>query len=119
MLRSMEIAMAAASDCELVGPGLLNQPVNAVSSLAFLVVSVVLFRQRPVLALVSAATGIGSFLYHGFGGGWAQWAHDSSLAWFVAGLALERSWRVLLAVAFAVGAWFAVTPSDALPAGGR
>jgi len=64
------------SDCEVIGRGALHQPVNALSSLAYVVVGVVIVviaRRRRVVplapslvyALCVAAIGIGSVLFHG------------------------------------------------------
>jgi hypothetical protein len=64
------------SDCELIGRGTLHQPVNALSSFAYvvvgLVIAVVAVRRRSVplasslvYAVCVAAIGIGSVLFHG------------------------------------------------------
>lgn len=77
-------------DCERLVESWLSQPVNAVSSLAFVVIGLLLpalVRSRsgsaPVLARVFAAVlilvGIGSFAFHGPGGRTADWLHDSSI----------------------------------------
>lgn len=98
-------------DCEAVGSGLLQQPTNAWTSLAFLVAGAwILWRAfrfpdrsaHPELfafGVIVAANAPGSFLYHGVGGGWAHWLHD--LAAFaipafvgVHDLGLLRGWRV-------------------------
>lgn len=84
------------SDCEKLSDGLLAQPVNAVSSLAFTVAAIVLVpfarasigaerRVRWVFIGVLGATGIGSFLYHGPQGPASHFLHDST---FLATLAL-------------------------------
>lgn len=65
-----------ASDCELLGEGALHQPVNALSSLAYVAVGVAIVamavrhRRAPlaasvVYALCVAAIGFGSILFHG------------------------------------------------------
>lgn len=75
------------SDCEAIGDGLLAQPVNALSSLLFSVVGLVLVawamratawerRFRLVVAGGLVLTGIGSFLYHGPQWAGSGFAHD-------------------------------------------
>lgn len=79
-----------ASDCEQLGSGWLVQPVNAVSSLAFVPVGGwVAARARSLsgwrrweMAAVGAAlvaNGIGSFAYHGPQPAWAKIAHDGPI----------------------------------------
>lgn len=97
--------MPAASDCELIRSGFWGQPVNAASSLCFVLVGVLLMRRRPVLGVASCAVGIGSFAFHGPMPEWAEWAHDATLALLLVALVLES--RPLLAalagVALGVG----------------
>jgi hypothetical protein len=83
-----ELLMALGeSDCEALGDGWLAQPFNAVSSLAFSVVGVIVFvwafraegrerRFRTVLGSLLVATGLGSFLFHGPQPATSQFAHD-------------------------------------------
>ncbi len=77
-------------DCERIVSGFLNQPTNAISSLAFLVgagwILIRAFRREGttragllVLALAVAANGVGSFALHGPHPSWAQWAHDVAI----------------------------------------
>lgn len=66
-----------ASDCEALGGGLLAQPVNALSSLAYVVVGVLVVvrarqldspaarRVSAVLAVLLVAVGVGSVIFHG------------------------------------------------------
>ena len=79
------------SDCEHIGQGLLGQPVNTLSSLAYVAVGVLLLRraltapesERPVLAVyavIVAAVGFGSFVFHGPMPSWGRFAHDLSIA---------------------------------------
>ena len=74
--------MVAASDCEHCRDGLITQPANAVSSLAYVVAGADLLRRpepdRP-FALAVIAVGLGSVAYHGPGGVLGKWAHDASL----------------------------------------
>jgi hypothetical protein len=77
------------SDCELLSGGWLAQPVNAVSSAAYLVAAagVLVFRRRNVLRspmLVSgvvalALVSVGSFAFHGPQPSWADTLHDGSI----------------------------------------
>jgi hypothetical protein len=78
------------SDCEQALAGLLTQPVNALSSLAFVPAGVLtivaamratgrLRFQLAVYAGALIAVGVGSFAYHGPQPGWAGRAHDGSI----------------------------------------
>jgi hypothetical protein len=101
------------SDCEALGDGVLGQPVNTVSSLAYLAAGAyVLHRGGPrgpawALALV----GVGSVLYHGPMPPGAELVHDASLV-AVPLAALGVAWRrrsfprppAAAVVALAVGA---------------
>lgn len=107
-------------DCERIVSGFLGQPVNAVSSLAFLVAAaliliVALRGDRTtrtvllVLALAVLANAVGSFARHGPNPSWAQWAHDAAIMavlLFVAVHALgrRRGWRPTIEIgAYAIG----------------
>jgi hypothetical protein len=78
---------AAVGDCERIRPGLVGQPANTVSSLAFLAAAVPIARHgrragsRPwaAVAAASAVEGIGSVGYHGPGGRVAKLVHDGGL----------------------------------------
>jgi glycerol-3-phosphate O-acyltransferase/dihydroxyacetone phosphate acyltransferase len=94
------VSAVAASDCESLDGGFLEQDVNAWSSLAyvaaaaFLLLAVVRGRlRRPVLVLAAAvaAEGVGSVLYHGSPGAGAKWVHDVAL---LALLAYPAGWHV-------------------------
>ena len=96
--------MLGASDCEQIGSGWLAQPVNAVSSLAFVpaglwVTSLASERQGwrrwDALGVGAAlvANGVGSFAYHGTQPGWAQVAHDAPIVAIVALLAANELGR--------------------------
>ncbi|MBX3286943.1 MAG: hypothetical protein KF703_16465 [Actinobacteria bacterium] len=76
----------AASDCERCRPGLVAQPVNAASSLAYVGVGGALARRagrgrrsERALAWATVAVGLGSVAYHGPGGRLGQRTHDASL----------------------------------------
>lgn len=78
-----------AADCEFLADGFLAQPINAVSSLAFVVGGFLLFFAatqrgfRGPLATAFGATmvavGVGSVAFHGPGGVVADWVHDGSI----------------------------------------
>lgn len=80
----------AAGDCEHCRPGLLAQPANAASSLAYVGAGALMVRaaagheprRRPIERAVGWATvaaGLGSVAYHGPGGPLGHYAHDASL----------------------------------------
>jgi hypothetical protein len=107
----------AASDCEEIRPGLIAQPANALSSLAFVVAAIPIARaarrrRRPAwlaVALAAAVEGVGSVAYHGPGGTAAKRLHDGGLVALTAtlGVALagegaevhRRPWTAGLTVA--------------------
>lgn len=103
------------ADCEVIGTGLLLQPVNAVSSLVFVVVGTLVMasaiRSKADLAVrtsfagVLVLVGLGSFAFHGPGGLVAGWAHDVSLSiLFLLVLAVEvgahRHWTTARTAVF-------------------
>lgn len=74
----------ATGDCEAIHTGLLAQPVNALTSLAYVGVGAwLLWRGRGtgslLYGLAVVAVGIGSFDYHGPQSPWAHGLHDASL----------------------------------------
>jgi hypothetical protein len=80
-----------AGDCERLRDGLVAQPVNTASALAYLLAAAWLARQgarreaaarREALAfgLAVAAAGVGSVDFHGPGSPAARWLHDAGLA---------------------------------------
>jgi hypothetical protein len=71
------------ADCERLHGGLLDEPANAVSSLAYVAVGAWVWRHNRVQGGALIATGAGSVAYHGFGGPLAHVLHDGSIA-FVA-----------------------------------
>jgi hypothetical protein len=107
--------MSASGDCELIRNGFWGQPVNAVSSLAFVAVGLALARTRPVIGWLACGVGVGSFLFHGPMPPWAQWAHDTTLAILVVGLIFERRLVLLLAAGGLVALVIAVLPTVAEP----
>lgn len=77
------------SDCEHIGQGLLGQPVNAVSTLAYVIVAVLLLWRvlgvRPrasltIYAVIVAGIGFGSVMFHGPMPSWGRFAHDLTIA---------------------------------------
>jgi hypothetical protein len=88
-----ELALGA-SDCEALHAGWLGQPVNALSSLAYVLAGAYVLRRggprAPALAL--AAAGVGSLLYHGPMPWGAGLAHDGSMAAVAATIPLAW-WR--------------------------
>lgn len=87
----------AAGDCERCRPGPIAQPVNAVSSLAFVAAGVPLVRDpRPLTRAVgwaAVAAGLGSVAYHGPGTGAGRYAHDASLLALLGVMALDDTGR--------------------------
>src|SRR5687767_11447029 len=98
-----------ASDCEALREGLIAQPANSWSSLAFVVAAVWLARRsraveppRRALAVAYAATvaanGVGSWLFHGPGTTVGKWLHDGAIVAAVAVTVVTipagvREWR--------------------------
>lgn len=72
----------AESDCERCRPGPISQPVNTVSSLAYVVAGADLLRRREpdrAFAWSMIGVGVGSVAYHGPGTAVGRWLHDASL----------------------------------------
>ncbi|MEQ1788024.1 MAG: hypothetical protein ABL966_13300 [Acidimicrobiales bacterium] len=86
----------AASDCEAIRPGLIGQPANTLSSLAFVAAALPIARAarrrgRPAwhaVAVAAAVEGVGSVAYHGPGGRQAKRLHDAGLVALVAAVAV-------------------------------
>jgi hypothetical protein len=83
----MTASHVATSDCEAIRPGLIGQPANTLSSLAFVAAAVPIARAARrrgrrgwlAVALAAAAEGAGSVAYHGPGGRAAKHMHDAGL----------------------------------------
>jgi hypothetical protein len=98
MAPHMAVALGG-GDCETWRPGLLHQPVNALSSLAFTVAGVwVAIRTRAdgadrvggaVYAGALIGNGVGSFLYHGPGWPGSAFVHDVAIPAAVLFIAVE------------------------------
>jgi hypothetical protein len=113
--------VGAAADCELIGSGFLGQPVNALTTVAFVVAGIVILTMRPDrtwIGVASIATGLGSFLFHGPMPPGSEWAHDLTLAWLLLTVAIDplphRSRWALLGLGV-LGVLFAVAPGVADP----
>lgn len=120
---------SASADCERIGSGLLEQPVNAWSSLAFLIAGLGVAVQAAraptrrvelgVFAAAIAANAVGGVLYHGLDWPAARWVHDVAIMAvlvFIAAFALSelRQWPSMLGAygvgVVAVGAFLAAVP---------
>jgi hypothetical protein len=82
------------SDCEALHDGWLGQPVNTLSSLAYVAACAYVLRRNgpPGAALGLGAVGVGSVLYHGPMPPGAEAAHDGSIALLAGAVALV-AWR--------------------------
>ena len=107
--------------CERTGPGFWSEPLNAVSNGAFLIAAAAAFvrwkrnggRDGPALwlVLVTAAVGIGSFLFHTFANRWSLIADVLPIAVFIYSyvfLALRRYLGLSMPAAVFVTIAFAV-----------
>lgn len=103
------ILAAGTSDCEANSDGILIQPVSAISSLAFSIAGVAILAWaysvegherivRIVFGAAMIATGIGSFLFHGYDNFTAQFLHDITFlatVWLLAivNVSEVRAWQ--------------------------
>ncbi len=121
------------SDCESIGTGVLAQPINTVSSLAYTVIGVLIFgwafsvpgRERSyrlVFGVLLALTGIGSVLFHGPQVGVSQFTHDATFLvtlWFLAASNLAdlfqwssaRRWAVIVGGSGTIGGALWISPT--------
>src|SRR4051794_7998452 len=120
------ITHVAASDCERLRPGLVAQPVNTLSSLAYCAAGAwVLARlpstsRRRLLGSTAIFAGVGSVAYHGPGGPVGKLVHDVSagaMAGVIAYTTLVSRGRVLKRLAVggclaAAGAVHAASRTD-------
>ena len=78
------MAHPGAGDCETIRPGVIAQPVNSATSLAYLAAGADLLfasaRPARIFGGLLAANGIGGVAFHGPGSRPAKWLHDVSLA---------------------------------------
>lgn len=123
------------SDCEHIGRGLLAQPANTLSSLAYVLAGTLLLwrafagRSQPrvacfVYAMAVIGVGVGSVAFHGPMPAWARFAHDLSIAAVLAfvigydvalarGSAVERGLVISGGLAGACALVLAVSPDAA------
>jgi hypothetical protein len=105
----------AAGDCEQLRPGLLAQPVNAASSLAYVAAGAWLWRRSPAadaraFAALVAANGVGGVAFHGPGDRASHWLHDTALVGTLAAMAVGHpGWTAAATTAAGVG--LAVRPT--------
>ena len=96
----MSERVLATSDCERCRPGLVSQPANAVSSLAYVVAGAAMLRgsrggpTETALAWATVAAGVGSVAYHGPGGSAGRYAHDAGLIAMLGFIALSDAERL-------------------------
>jgi hypothetical protein len=104
------------ADCESFHDGLLAEPVNSLSSLAYVAAGAWVWRQDRPRGAALMAVGVGSFAYHARGGTAAHVLHDGSIAVIAAIVAasiprLATGARARPRVAaFAVGAFALAVP---------
>jgi hypothetical protein len=113
--------MGAAADCEVIGAGFLGQPVNALTTVAFVVAGLFVLSRNPDRRWIGfglIATGIGSFLFHGPMPPGNEWAHDVTLTWLlvlVAGWGTRWEAFTRLPALIAIGVIVALVPVIADP----
>jgi hypothetical protein len=104
-----------ATDCELIGDAFLSQPVNALTSLAFVVAGAIIARRRPDRRLFGAAValvGLGSFAAHGPRLAGSEWLHDVTIAWVLVLILADRLPRPVMTGAIpGLGVLFAIVPA--------
>jgi hypothetical protein len=67
------------ADCERINDGLLAEPVNALSSLAYVAAGLWTWRNDRPRGAALVAVGLGSVAYHARGGTAARWLHDVTI----------------------------------------
>ena len=113
--------MGALADCEKIVGDLIGQPINTLTTLAFVIGGLIVIRVRRGrlwIGIGLIATGLGSFLFHGPMPTGAEWAHDVSLAWLIVlvgteGTRYEKASR--LPALATLGTVFALFPQVADP----
>lgn len=105
-------------DCERIVDGFLAQPINAITSLAFVLGGVVIALRRPdrrMFGMLVTLVGVGSFLFHGPMPYESEWLHDSTIGWVLAAVLLDRHRHWLWGAIPALSLVFAVAPAAADP----
>lgn len=110
--------MELAQTCERYGEGFFGQPVNSVTSLAFVLAGVAILsrgdpRHRTFAGLV-AAVGVGSLVQHGPHPDWQAYAHDLPLGALLAYVAVDAASD--LAKRRLSPAWWLVPAAGMIPA---
>jgi hypothetical protein len=122
------------SDCENIGAGILAQPVNAISSLVFVLFGIIVVVSavsqsgtervnRFIVGTLMIATGVGSVLFHGPQGPGSHFLHDATILLTMAAIATmniagllywteKRVWLILGATGVGVTAVLAVWPAS-------
>ena len=93
--------------CERLGPGLLAEPLNALSNLAFLLGAFLVWRSRPahlpavhLPAVLLAAVGLGSFVFH-------TWASEVGMVLDVVPIVVLIGWAGRQALVRQLACWLA------------
>lgn len=113
--------MGAAADCEAIGTGFLGQPVNTLTTIAFLLVGALVLTHREDRGWIGVGlivTGVGSFLFHGPMAPGSEWAHDVTLAWLLLLIGASGTrWEAVskMPALVVLGAVFGVLPVIADP----
>jgi hypothetical protein len=118
------IVPPAAADCERILESWWGQPVNTVTSAAFVVAAALVWWRRSDLptALLLVAIGAGSIAFHGPMPAWGEFLHDASIVLTMAWILLvetrtARFWPFAFAVGLALSATPVIAdPAQALPA---
>jgi hypothetical protein len=101
----MNLSDFAGRYCERAGPGFWDEPLNAISNIAFILAALAAFnlwrrqgaRDYPALALIASgfSVGIGSFLFHTHTTHWTWLADVIPIAIFIGGYLLLTLYRYL------------------------
>lgn len=78
-------------DCELIRQGLVAQPINTVSSLAFIVAAGLVWQRHLLGALALFLVGVGSVLFHAAPSPVSSFVHDAELVLVIAA-AVSTMW---------------------------
>ena len=113
--------------CERTGPAFWNEPVNALSNIAFIVAAAIAWRHlsrrggadylERVVVILAAGIGVGSFLFHTFASRWSEYADIIPIWSFVVLLVLlciyrmtgQSVWRTAKIAAVAIAVTLVVT----------